>query len=71
MNTNELNTYEKRLLIPVRDAAGFLSICEKTLWSMTVPRGTLPCVKIGRRVLYDPVDLHRWIEAQKKGGEAQ
>lgn len=65
MNTS----HERRLLIPAREAAAALSICEKTLWSMTEPRGDLPAVRVGRRVLYDPDDLRRWIDAQKKGGE--
>ena len=69
MNTYELNTHEKRLLIPVRDAAGFLSVCEKTLWSITEPRGDLPCVRIGRAVRYDPADLRAWIESRKGGSE--
>jgi len=57
-----------RLLLPAREAAAALSICEKTLWSMTQPRGDLPCVRIGRRVLYDQRDLLKWIDAQKSGG---
>lgn len=59
-----------RLLLPVREAAAALSICEKTLWSITRPRGDLPCVRIGRRVLYAVDELRRWIDAQEKGGEA-
>jgi len=57
-----------KLLLNAREAAKALSICPKTLWSMTAPRGDLPSVRIGRRVLYDPADLQRWIEAQKEGG---
>ena len=40
-----------RLLVPAPEAAQSLSVCEKTLWSITEPRGDLPCVRIGRRVL--------------------
>lgn len=57
-----------KLLLAVREAAAALSVCEKTLWSMTEPRGDIPCVRIARRVLYDPADLRCWIDAQKKGG---
>jgi len=57
-----------KLLLSAREAARALSICEKTLWSLTRPRGNLPCVRIGRRCLYDPRDLEAWIGAQNKGG---
>ena len=57
-----------KLLLTGREAAGSLSIRQKTLWSMTRPRGDLPCVRIGSRVLYDPRDLAAWIDARKKGG---
>ena len=56
-----------RLLLPAPEAAEALSVCDKTLWSVTEPRGDLPCVRIGRRVLYDPTDLRRWIDSQKGG----
>lgn len=57
------------LLLSARDAAKALSLSEKTLWSITVPRGDMPCVRIGTRVLYDPEDIRRWID-RKKGGAA-
>lgn len=58
-------TFGPRLLLSAREAAGALAICEKTLWSHTEPRGTIPCIRIGSRVLYDPADLRRWIDQQK------
>lgn len=61
-------TQQQRLLLAAREAAAALSVCEKTLWSITQPRGDLPCVRIGRRVLYSVDDLRTWI-AKKKGGE--
>ena len=58
-----------RLLISTRDAAKTLSVCEKTLWNITVPRGPIPVVRIGRRVLYHVDDLTAFVEAKKlKGG---
>lgn len=57
------------LLLPSHEAANALSICEKTLWSMTEPRGPIPCVRIGRRVLYSVDSLRQWIAAQEKGGD--
>jgi hypothetical protein len=56
-----------KLLLTAREAAVSLSVCEKTLWSHTEPRGTIPCVRIGARCLYDPRDLAAWIDARKKG----
>ncbi len=58
-----------RLLLSAREAAQALGICERSLWSVT-KTGGLPCVRIGRRCLYDPADLRRWIESQKQGGIA-
>lgn len=55
---------DQKLLLSVREAAKALSICQKTLWTLT-QTGGIGCVRIGRRVLYDPRDLERWIDAQK------
>ena len=65
------NAPTAKLLLSAKEAAQALSICEKTLWSMTTPRGTLPAVKIGTRVLYDPADLTAWINTKKEGGGNQ
>ena len=56
-----------QLLLSARDAAKALSLCERTLWQLTKD-GAIPCVRCGRRVLYDPRDLGQWIDRQK-GGE--
>ncbi len=58
---------QPRLLLSAREAANSLGICEKTLWATTAPRGDLPCVRIGRRVLYFVDDLRAWID-QRRGG---
>jgi len=60
-----------KLLLSVREAARALSICEKTLWSHTCPRGEIPAVKIGTRTLYDPRDLQSFIDRAKSGGGAE
>ncbi|NNF44242.1 MAG: helix-turn-helix domain-containing protein [Phycisphaerales bacterium] len=52
-----------------KDAARALGIGERLLWSKT-NAGEIPCVRIGRAVVY-PVDLLRdWLaeEAKRKGG---
>lgn len=56
----------ERLLVSVREAARMLGVCEKTLWSLTVPRGPIPSVRIGRAVRYSPADLQAWIESAKQ-----
>lgn len=66
------NGTSPKLLLNVAEAREALGgICEKTLWSNTRPRGTIPCVRIGSRVFYDPRDLALWIEHQKERGPVQ
>jgi hypothetical protein len=55
----------KPMLLNARQAAKSLSISERTLHSMTAPRGPIPAVKIGTRVCYAVPDLERAIEALK------
>jgi excisionase family DNA binding protein len=58
-----------QLLLTARAAAAALSVSERTLWTMTHPRGPIPAVRIGRAVRY-PVDaLRAWIAEQQRGGE--
>lgn len=62
-----VNSPTPALLLTAREAAATLAICEKSLWSLSAPRGPIPVVRIGRAVRYDPADLRRWIDAQKGG----
>ena len=52
------------LLISVPEAAKTLGISTRTLFDLT-KRGEVPCVRIGRRVLYLPMALDVWV---KNGG---
>ena len=52
------------LLLSAPSAAKAMSIGQRKLWEIT-NCGDMPCVRIGRRVLYDPADLHAFIEKQK------
>lgn len=58
------------LLIPARDAARMLSVSERTLFTMTAPRGPIVPVRIGKadsgnpRVLYSVERLRDWIAKQ-------
>ena len=58
----------KPLLLRSRDAARILGIGQRLLWSMTAPRGPIPCVRLGRRVLYPLVELEALIDSLKEGG---
>lgn len=57
-----------KLLLTPREAAKALSVCEKTLWTLT-KRGELQAVRIGRAVRYDVTGLQAFIN-QRKGGTA-
>jgi excisionase family DNA binding protein len=52
------------ILVNSRQAARALAICERTLAKMT-QSGDLPCIRNGRRRLYDPDDLKVWVQQQK------
>ena len=50
------------LLLTASQAAKVLTVCEKTLWTLTQPRGEICCVRIGKAVRYRLADLQTWIE---------
>lgn len=53
------------LLLTARDAARALAISEKTLWSLTTPRGPIPAIRVGERSLrYSVRALEEWIARQ-------
>ena len=60
-----MENFDGKLLLSTDEAAKALGVCTKTLWSRTFPRGPIPSVKIGSRVLYSPGDLRNWIYSQK------
>ena len=53
------------LLIDVRAAAKQLSISARSLWTLTRD-GKIPCVRLGRRVLYSPKALEAWVTQQQE-----
>jgi hypothetical protein len=60
------------LLADPRAAAHMLTVSPRKLWAMTFEEQPgLPYVRCGRLVRYPVADLQRWIESQRKGGEAQ
>lgn len=54
-------------LLDAKAAASELGISPRKLWELT-NCGAVRHVRIGRRVLYDPRDLDRFLEKSKKGG---
>ena len=44
-----------------KEAAAALSICERTLWSLT-QSGAIPHVRTGKVVLYPVAALKRWLD---------
>lgn len=55
------------LIVDAREAARLLSMSERSLWSLTVPRGPLPCIRFGKRAIrYARKDLELWIEQAKQ-----
>jgi len=65
-NKQKENVMEDRLLTS-REAAKYLGISERSLWSHTSPRGNLKSARIGRSVRYSPADIAAFIEAAKNG----
>jgi hypothetical protein len=60
------NNKPKRQLYPVPDACEILGgICPRTLWGLSSPRGPIPSIRIGRRVLYSAEALQKWIQSQQ------
>ena len=52
------------LLLTAREAADVLRLSEKSLWSLTSPRGPIPVVRLGRSVRYSVASLEAWIADQ-------
>ena len=55
------------MLLTARGAADTLAISPRKLWELT-KGGSIPCVRIGRAIRYDPGDLRDWIGRQKSRG---
>jgi excisionase family DNA binding protein len=55
------------LLLTSKQAAAFLSISPRKLWSLTAS-GEIPCVRMGRCVRYRREALLEFVRANEKGG---
>jgi len=54
------------ILLSLKDAARALAVSDRSLWEWT-KAGKVPHIRLGRRVLYSPDDLRRWVEGQRHG----
>ena len=57
-------TETPKLLLSRADAAAALGVSERMLDTLTAPHGPLKPVRVGRRVLFSPAMLQRWIDAE-------
>ena len=55
---------QKKRLYSIPEAAEYLG---RSIWSVRelIWKGSLPCVREGRRIHLDIIDLDRWIEGNK------
>jgi excisionase family DNA binding protein len=63
------NDNSGQLLLTPAQASQALAISLRKLWGMTAS-AEIPHIRIGRCVRYPLSDLQRWIDDQKKGGNA-
>ena len=54
-----------RFLLSSAETAESLGISERTLYSITAPRGTLKCVRLPGCVKYRPIDISTWLDSQQ------
>jgi excisionase family DNA binding protein len=52
--------------LTVGDVARLLCLHEKTVY-LWVSRGSIPHVRLGRRVVFSPADIGRWLGARREG----
>jgi excisionase family DNA binding protein len=50
----------------VTEVAAFLQLHPKSIYDL-VARGSLPCVRLGTRLRFDPRDIASWVSARKEG----
>jgi len=55
--------------LKAREAAVLTRISERVLYSLT-SEGEIPCVRIGRAVLYRPESLKKWLKEREAKGVA-
>jgi predicted DNA-binding transcriptional regulator AlpA len=51
----------------VADVARFLSMSQQWVYKQA-ELGTLPCVRFGASLRFDPAEIRRYLDRQKRGG---
>ena len=60
-------TPQKSRLRNTRDTASqYFGKSERWLWELSQPRGPIPCIRIGKSVLYDWDQLDQWRAEQQR-----
>jgi excisionase family DNA binding protein len=69
-----------KFLLSAKEAASALGISTRHLFALTRPRGPIPAVRLGKRVLYRPQDLEAFLQravqnelersSHREGGQA-
>ena len=67
-NTARHKVSHESLAVRPKDAAKLLGIGERLLWSLT-NRGEIPCVRLGRCVIYPVDQLRTWLGSRAEGGK--
>lgn len=61
-----------RELLTTREAAAYLGISPRTLWTLSMPRGPIPCSRIGKRIVrYRRDDLRTYTQQCVQGPRPQ
>lgn len=47
------------------------NLSERYIWGETAPRGSLACVRCGKRVLYEPQAVREWLARKRQDGGAK
>ena len=63
------NDWKSRRLITSVEAAEYLDISERHLWTIT-HRGDLPAIKLGRSKRYSQADLDAYIDRRRQDGRS-
>ncbi|HBN75091.1 MAG TPA: DNA-binding protein [Planctomycetaceae bacterium] len=65
----QMRSAEQSRLKNLREAAVYLSLCERKVWQLGKDR-EIPTIRSGKSVRFDVYDLDRWIERQKAAAVA-
>ena len=67
MRIDDFTKKQEFVMLTARQAADSLAISPRKLWGMT-KLNEIPHIRLGRCVRYPLIDLKRWIEEQRQGG---